>query len=265
MSDIKTKMSASYLAIFVLSIVMLFVFLILGALSQSQGGGGGGIQFLIWGRTAWLMHKRRNEDLVLEYKCLLWFYAVMAAILLIGLTFSNQDISHIVGMTIHEIMILFGAFFLVSYALLYYFKAQISSSNELTNKLNGLVKSDDHWEQAFKEVNGGERVATIWTRAFSEADGDENKSKALYLKYRINQLESKVGEKVTDKVSPVISINHVELKETAQKTVYQMFNDENNIYISDQKQSKKSDRGTWMFFIFLIFLILFLIKDHRLL
>jgi hypothetical protein len=155
--------------------------------------------------------------------------------------------------------------------LYFYCKSQLERSYSFSKSGNlvaeeGLTEqSDDHWERAYNEVNGGERVTAIWARAFSEADGDESKAKALYLKYRINQLESKVGEKVTDKVSPVISINHVELKETAQKTVYQMFNDENNIYISDQKQSKKSDRGTWVFFICLIFLILFLIKDHRLL
>ena len=39
----------------------------------------------------------------------------------------------------------------------------------------------------------------LWTKVFSESEGDENKTKALYIKYRfdqINDVQPIVGEKV---------------------------------------------------------------------
>jgi len=78
--------------------------------------------------------------------------------------------------------------------LYFYCKSQLVRSYDFNKNSNTVAEEgsnkhgDDHWERAFKEVNGGERVAATWARAFSEADGDENKAKARYMKLRVENL-----------------------------------------------------------------------------
>ena len=154
--------------------------------------------------------------------------------------------------------------------LYFYCQSELGRSYDFNKSGNFVAEegptehTDDHWERAYKEVNGGERVTAIWARAFSEADGDENKSKALYLKYRINQLEYGDGEKIPEKASPVISINNPKHQDTTPKTVYQLFNEDNKIYNFKEKKSANSDKFIWLFFLCIVFLLLFLVKDHKL-
>ena len=61
----KIKMSASYRAVFIFSIFMVFVVLVVGTVTKSSMSG---IGMLIWGLTAWLMNKRMNSELVIFYK-----------------------------------------------------------------------------------------------------------------------------------------------------------------------------------------------------
>ena len=74
-------------------------------------------------------------------------------------------------------------------------RGQAENSTGVESGRAESVATDDHWEQAYKEVNGGERVTAIWARAFSEADGDENKAKARYLSMRFAQLSKSNTDK----------------------------------------------------------------------
>ena len=56
-----------------------------------------------------------------------------------------------------------------------------------------------------EEIDTGNKQKCLWTKAFSEADGEDNKTKALYIKYRFDQLfdELLIDEEAKIKELPV--------------------------------------------------------------
>lgn len=199
MTVTKPKMSASYKAILILSIFMVFFVLLAGAMTNSKTSGFG---MWIWGYTAWLMYKRRNTDLVSLYKALLWFYAIAAGVVVSILLFSDTDVSKYVGFSIAEVFIIFVIVFLSTYGLLKYFKnLQKNQSSYESNE------ADDSslWEQVTNEVKSGKRIDSLWTRAFSETDGDSNKANARYIKLRFDQIKS---ENSSSKSSKSVETSH---------------------------------------------------------
>ena len=64
---------------------------------------------------------------------------------------------------------------------------------ESETQTTGLQKSistmsdDKYYEQALEEIETGHPVKAVWARAFGDRDGDESKSKALYIKLRVQQ------------------------------------------------------------------------------
>jgi len=188
MTTPKQKMSASYRAIFILSILMVFIVLIAGAATKSKSSGFG---MWIWGYTAWLMYKRRNADLVSFYKFLLWFDVIAAVVALSVLTFSDSDVSKYVGYTAIEAIILFVIVISLTFGLYKYFLSIQSHpiSSESFNVADSVI-----WDQVSEEVKSGKRVDSLWTRAFSESDGDSNKANARYIKLRFEQIKSEIRD-----------------------------------------------------------------------
>lgn len=184
MTNLKQKMSASYRAIFVLSIFMVFFVLIAGAATKSKSSGFG---MWIWGYTAWLMYKRRISDLVSFYKVILWFDVIAVVIAIAVLNFSNSDVGRYVGYTAVEAALLFALVISLSYGLYRYFLHLQNSPSE-----SSIDENNDSslWEQVSEEIKNGQRIDSLWTRAFSEADGDKSKSQARYIKLRVQQLRS---------------------------------------------------------------------------
>lgn len=48
---------------------------------------------------------------------------------------------------------------------------------------------DKLYEQALTEVDSGQTVKALWARAFADAEGDEAKTKALYIRFRVENLK----------------------------------------------------------------------------
>ena len=46
------------------------------------------------------------------------------------------------------------------------------------------------YELIAEEIDTGNTQRALWTKAFSESEGDENKTKALYIKYRFDEVKS---------------------------------------------------------------------------
>ena len=46
------------------------------------------------------------------------------------------------------------------------------------------------YELIAEEIDTGNTQKALWTKAFSEAEGDENKTKALYIKYRFEDISN---------------------------------------------------------------------------
>lgn len=192
MTNPKPKMTASYRAIFILSIFMIFFVLIAGAATKSKSSGFG---MWIWGYTAWLMYKRRVSDLVSFYKVILWFDVIAAGVALAVLAFSDSDVSRYVGYSAIEATLLFGLVISLTYGLYrYFFNLQ---NNPIKSSLDENTESL-LWEQVSEEIKNGKRVDSLWARAFSEADGDNNKANARYIKLRVNQIKSELNGKSTE-------------------------------------------------------------------
>ena len=51
-----------------------------------------------------------------------------------------------------------------------------------------IETEEDAYERAAEEIENKSQNKGMWAKAFADADGDEQKQKALYLKYRAKQL-----------------------------------------------------------------------------
>lgn len=193
MLDPKQKMSASYRAIFILSIFMVFFVLIAGAATKSKSSGFG---MWIWGYTAWLMYKRRISDLVSFYKVILWFDAIAISVVLAVLVFRDNDI----GYSLTEAIVLLGVVISITYGLYRYFFNLQNSPAEISIDEN---TDSSLWEQVSEEIKKGQRIDSLWTRAFSEADGDNNKANARYIKLRVDQLKNLNSQESNGKKSSI--------------------------------------------------------------
>ena len=56
-----------------------------------------------------------------------------------------------------------------------------------------------------EEIESGNLKKGLWAKAFSEAEGDENKTKALYIKYRFDQI--KEGHKEIEQEEEEVKID----------------------------------------------------------
>lgn len=237
-------MSASYRAVFILSIFMVFVVFFAGALTKSKSFGFG---VWIWGYTAWLMYKRRNADLVSFYKGILWVDVIAACIALFALAFNASDMDKYVDYSAIEVALLFAVVISLTYGLYRFFRKQNNLLSESTYFDTNSPIEDKYWEQAFHEFNVGDRAVAIWARAFSEAEGDENKAKARYLMMRAIQLQQESGKnslfnenETIDHKNKIISIKKPE-KENAVNSFIKGFKDgvnTNNEYNAYTNTSK---------------------------
>ena len=57
-----------------------------------------------------------------------------------------------------------------------------------------IKSEEDAYERAAEELEEETHNKGIWAKAFSDADGDEQKQKALYIKYRAEQLIKNIVE-----------------------------------------------------------------------
>jgi uncharacterized membrane protein YhaH (DUF805 family) len=73
-------------------------------------------------------------------------------------------------------------------------KLKSPAPNSSAMRANSIDPADEDafYEQAFKELEDGERVVAAWSRAFAEAVGDEQKAKALYIQSRVLTLKQKL-------------------------------------------------------------------------
>jgi hypothetical protein len=182
MSFGKFPMSTSYKIVFALSILMIFVVIIGGAISSSKALG---FAIWYWGYTAWKMYKRDNESLVLIQKFMLWFEAIAFSVALAVLLFSDSDLKKYVDVTPLEVVTFGSASMLITYSLLVFFKKQLSANLIIgfSDRIDAASIEDKYWEGASRELSL-KRNEAAWAKSFAMSDGDEAKAKALYIKNR---------------------------------------------------------------------------------
>jgi hypothetical protein len=187
MSSTKMPISTSYRAVFALSILMIFLVIVGGAMSGSKSVGFG---IWYWGYTAWKMYKRDNDSLVSLQRIMLWFQAVAFSVALAVLLFSDADVRRYVDVAPIVLMIIATVSLGVTYALYKFFRRQISTQGGKTYIPESLDKvSDKYWEQALNELESTRHEAT-WAKSVSAAEGDKSKAKAFYLKMRATALQN---------------------------------------------------------------------------
>jgi len=89
---------------------------------------------------------------------------------------------------------------------------QKTQSAVIENKdLEPDAENEDHmveeefYELAYEEIESGNLKKGLWAKAFSEAEGDGNKAKALYIKYRFDQI--KEGHKEIEQEEEEVKID----------------------------------------------------------
>ena len=59
-----------------------------------------------------------------------------------------------------------------------------------------IKTEEDAYERAAEELENGKQSKGIWAKAFSDANGEEQRQKALYIKYRAEQLIKNIVEQI---------------------------------------------------------------------
>ena len=183
MADEKQKMTSSYKAVFVFSIVMsVLMFVLYSAEYQTtHKASSTAIPFLLWCYQTWLIYKQQNAKLVGFYKAMLWIGGIALAILSLMLA-SNTDIA-IYGFDAPKLIgiaVMLGIY----YGLLQYFKQQLVNPSITSTTSNNANASNEDYLRAEAEFNSAQRDAGLWVRCFAEADGNEAIAKARYIKSR---------------------------------------------------------------------------------
>lgn len=217
----KPKMSASYRAIFLLSILMVFVVLLLAAASGSKSAG---IAMWYWGYTAWGMHKRNNEGLATFHKVFLWFDAVVFSIVGLILAF-NSGAQYYIGYSFFGFLFVGAISTAISYGLMRYFQNQLILAEGQTEKSASAsapgvlgasrsenkpvqqvkidapnIKLAEHemnalYAAALDDVERGNVDRGLWAKCFAATDGNESQAKARYIELRVADLSASAIEK----------------------------------------------------------------------
>ena len=199
MSNNKTSMSASYKAVFAFAIFMAFLTLLSGAGTRGKGT----IGVIFWGYAAWLMYKRDNQSLVSFFKTFLWIEGIAGLIGVLVILFSDTNY---LDLSLGGLIVLFGILMGIDYALLLFFKSQLTSKANTTTEVytanTPASSSNDEnlWAEAARELNSSDKNSGLWTKCFVLSNGDEKKAEVEYLKQRFEQLKAK---ELTAQVLPI--------------------------------------------------------------
>ena len=71
-----------------------------------------------------------------------------------------------------------------------------SNTNSKTNQID-----DKFYDEVARELKENNLVAGLWTKAFAEMSGDDAKARALYIKYRVEQLRNKAALEIESQKS----------------------------------------------------------------
>lgn len=58
------------------------------------------------------------------------------------------------------------------------------------------INEDDFYEQAWSEVEENKQIKSIWAKAFTQSEGNSEKTKAIYMKLRVDSLKKEAEEKI---------------------------------------------------------------------
>ena len=75
------------------------------------------------------------------------------------------------------------------------------------------MNEEEIYELISEEIESSSTKKGLWTKAFSESEGDEQKTRALYIKYRINQIkdvQSQTDEEKSSKNEESLENNDLE-------------------------------------------------------
>ncbi len=180
----KLPMSASYKAVFALSIAMLILVIVGGALSRSKTFG---IAVWYWGYIIWQMYKRNDEALVSFQKTMLWIEAICFFVGIVIFYSSNSNAKQFMGEEPNFYLVLAGITLGITYFLYKFFLSQVQIGTSSFSQISRAKVDDRFWEKALTELEGQRHDAT-WAKALVNSDGDELKAKAQYLLIRASNL-----------------------------------------------------------------------------
>ena len=222
-------MSASYKAVFVLSLVMIPISMFL-SFALSGGKGGASMAAIWWSFTAWYMYKRDNKSLVSQQWFLIWIQGVVGTLLFL-LLILDEDLRNSLDYTPIGIVLTLAVSIPLNYGLLVFFQKQISPADAVTSTdtpshnvpyrptdtspsvihmtptpaTNTPTASTptpstaaytpsrtDPYQQAGEEVLSGKVDPAIWARSLVEGTGNDGAVKAAYVKLRVAQLNKAI-------------------------------------------------------------------------
>jgi hypothetical protein len=134
-----------------------------------------------------------------------FFYPIFAAVVLVGMVFGYEAGAQTSGGYVFAILVASVIILPLKHFVfdklenedplksLIFGKTDTPKENSENNPqlASATSENNDFWEIALNEVNDeNSRIPSIWARAFAESLGDEKKSAAIYIKLRVEGLNS---------------------------------------------------------------------------
>lgn len=151
-----------------------------------------------WVIAIWLVVKKRPLQSILIWPILTniicWFFIMKISIL------------HMGGPNVSIISVFFatgcaaGLLSLICYLLGKFFRYFAYRSQFIFNKFripkNSDKNHDDLYRKAYEEISSGQFEPANWAKSFANAEGNQEKAKAMYIKYRVEQLANLEAKKL---------------------------------------------------------------------
>ena len=168
----KQKMTSSYKAVFVFSILMIFVGLV-----SSTARHGYSAASVIWGIQTWYIYKQRNAELVGGYIALLWLggiaFAIISLFLLLDTNAAIYGFSYI---TLIEIAVMMAIY----YGMLQFFKQQLVTPSVTNTNNANYLNAEQEFKSELKDIE-------LWKKCYVEAGGNAAIAKKIYIKSRADK------------------------------------------------------------------------------
>jgi len=116
------------------------------------------------------------------------------------------------------------------------------------------------YEKVMDELSQHGPNAGLWAKAFAESNGVESKAKALYLRYRVRQLDEIEREKMRAEKARVRQVSEIERQKKLEKKVADAEREHNDFLREEEERKKRArDEGITPMHIVLISLFVFIL------
>lgn len=70
------------------------------------------------------------------------------------------------------------------------------NENQTTKIMNSEINEDEIYEKIMIEIEEDKKVKSTWAKALAQSDGDKNKAESIYIKMRVDEIQSEIYKNI---------------------------------------------------------------------